>query len=106
MNQQLNASAAPATQARKFSTAAQIERQIETRHYRRGVGSAFLAPSVDSKVKKLEPMPAKPNLHDFFRLRFGQFSNHVLQSANRALKTGMSEEVILAVSSTIPFKSS
>jgi len=96
MNQQLNASPAPATPTRKFPTAAQIEGQIETRHYRRGVGSAFLAPSADAKVKKLEPMPAKSNLHDFFRLRFGQFSNHVLQSANRALKTGMSEEVILA----------
>ena len=85
MSQQLN-TAAPAAQARRFPKAAELEAQIETRHYRRGVGSAFLVTSADSKVKRLEPMPAKPNLHDFFRLRFGQFSKHVLQSANRALK--------------------
>ena len=35
-------------------------------------------------------------LVDYFRLRFNEVSNHVLQSANRAMKTGMSEEVILA----------
>ena len=40
-------------------------------------------------------MPAKPTLLDFFRLRF-QPANHVLQSATRAMKTGMTEEVILA----------
>jgi hypothetical protein len=41
-------------------------------------------------------MPEKPTLLDFFTLRFMQTSNHVLQSANRAMKTGMTEEVILA----------
>ena len=46
-------------------------------------------------VKKLEPMPEKPTLQDFFRLRFAP-ANHVLQSATRAMKTGMSEEIILA----------
>ena len=46
-------------------------------------------------VKKLEPMPKNPTLQDFFRLRFAP-ANHVLQSATRALKTGMSEEIILA----------
>jgi hypothetical protein len=40
-------------------------------------------------------MPPKPTLKDFFELRFAP-ANHVLQSATRALKTGMSEEVILA----------
>jgi len=37
-------------------------------------------------------MPAKPTLLDFFRLRF-QPANHVLQSATRAMKTGMTEEI-------------
>jgi hypothetical protein len=95
MVQQLN-NPATASQDRKFPTAAEIEAQIETRHYRRGVGSLFLVTQATGKVRKLEPMPAKPMFLDFFKLRFTQASNHVLQSANRALKTGMSEDVILA----------
>jgi hypothetical protein len=83
--------AAPA----RFPTAAEIEAQIETRHYRRGVGNLFSVNRAGATVKKLEPMPAKPTLLDFFRLRFAP-ANHVLQSATRAMKTGMTEEVILA----------
>ena len=83
--------AAPA----KFPTAAEIDAQIETRHYRRGAGNLFTANRPGVMVKKLEPMPAKPTLQDFFRLRFAP-ANHVLQSATRAMKTGMTEEVILA----------
>src|SRR6266542_4232317 len=49
----------------------------------------------DGPRKQLEPMPSHPTLFDFFRLRFAP-ANHVLQSATRALKTGMSEETILA----------
>jgi hypothetical protein len=41
-------------------------------------------------------MPAKPTLIDFFNLRFGATRNHVLQSANRAMTTGMTEEIVLA----------
>jgi len=41
-------------------------------------------------------MPARPTLADFFKLRFHTTSNHVLQSANLAVKNGMSEEIILA----------
>jgi len=81
------------TQPEKFPTDAEIEAQIETRPFRRGAGSVFT--SNRGNVKKLEPMPAKPTLEDFFRLRFAP-ANHVLQSATRAMKTGMSEEVILA----------
>src|SRR5256886_1653659 len=66
------------------------------RAYRRGVGSLFVArESGQSSLKKLEPMPPKPTLLDFFKLRFAP-ANHVLQSATRAMKTGMSEEVTLA----------
>jgi hypothetical protein len=66
------------------------------RTVRRGVGSLFVMQKEGaSSQKQLEPMPSKPTLLDFFRLRFAP-ANHVLQSATRALKTGMSEETILA----------
>ena len=40
-------------------------------------------------------MPEKPTLEDFFECRFAPAS-HVLQSATRALTTGMPEEIVLA----------
>ena len=49
-------------------------------------------------MTRLEPMPKRSTLVDFFNLRFktaGAY-NHVLQSATRAMKTGMTEEVIFA----------
>src|SRR5215470_18501446 len=98
MMAQLNggASTPPGTPSKKFPKAADIEAQIETRSYRRGVGNVFLTTQPNAKVKKLAPMPAKPTFLDFFNLRMQQTSNHVLQSANRAMKTGMTEEIILA----------
>jgi hypothetical protein len=78
-----------------FPTAAEIEAQIESRPSRRGVGNLFTARGEDANVRRLEKMPARPTLQDFFRLRFAP-ANHVLQSATRAMKTGMKEEVILA----------
>lgn len=97
MVQQLNAPAGSQTAStRKFPRMADVEAQIETRFYRRGVGNLFLTTQPNAKVKKLAPMPAKPTLVDFFKYRFTATSNHVFQSANRAMKTGMSEEVILA----------
>jgi hypothetical protein len=95
MMQQLNNPPA-ANPSKKFPKAADIEAQIETRSYRRGVGNIFLNTQPNGKVKKLTPMPAKPTFLDFFKLRMEQTSNHVLQSANRAMKTGMTEEIILA----------
>jgi len=80
-------------QGQSFPTVAEIEAQIETRNFRRGAGGLFT--STRGNVKKLPPMPDKPTLKDFFELRFNP-ANHVLQSATRAMKTGMSEEVILA----------
>ena len=98
MMAQLNNGSAAAGQAqpKKFPKAAEVEAQIETRSYRRGVGNLFLTTQANAKVKKLAAMPAKPAFLDFFKLRMDQTSNHVLQSANRAMKTGMTEEVILA----------
>jgi hypothetical protein len=67
--------------------------------WRRGTGGLFTAgrPGEDGqrKLRELEPMPEKPTLVDFYNLRFAP-ANHVLQSATRALKTGQSEETIMA----------
>ena len=64
---------------------------------RRGAGTLFTpqGPANARKMPVLAPMPAKPTLVDFFNLRFAP-ANHVLQSATRALKTGMTEQSILA----------
>src|SRR5579863_7560382 len=77
-----------------YPTVAELADQIDKRGNRRGVGSLFVGTN-GNHVKKLQPMPAKPTLKDFFELRFAP-ANHVLQSATRAMKTGMSEEIILA----------
>ena len=77
----------------EYPTGAELEAGIETRSSRRGVGRVFVGR--DGNVSRLPRMPANPTLQDFFELRFAP-ANHVLQSATRALKTGMSEEVILA----------
>ena len=79
---------------KKFPKAADIEAQIETRRFRRGVGNLFTGGN--SNVKRLPAMPAAPTLQDFFQLRFTATANHCLQSANLALKNGLSEEMILA----------
>jgi hypothetical protein len=97
MSEQLDNGAAGSTPTtspdKKFPTVAELDAQITTRDYRRGVGTLFA--NNGRNVKKLEPMPANPTLLDFFKLRFAP-ANHVLQSATRAMKTGMTEEIILA----------
>ena len=93
MMQQLNPPSAPAKQ---FPKAADIEAQIETRSYRRGVGNLFLTTAAGARVKKLPPMPASPTLVDFFRYRFTNTANHCFQSARVAMKNKMSDEVVLA----------
>jgi hypothetical protein len=79
----------------RFPTVAELEAQVSTRPTRRGVGSLFVAGGRGGNVRLLEKMPPRPTLVDFFKLRFMP-ANHVLQSATRAMKTGMKEEVILA----------
>ncbi|MCW3837607.1 HD domain-containing protein [Sphingomonas canadensis] len=44
---------------------------------------------------RLQPMPAKPTLIDYFRYRFGP-SAHLLQSARLALRAGHDEKIVLA----------
>ena len=56
----------------------------------RGTGSLF-----QPSTRKLEPMPKKPTLQDFYKLRFGS-SSHCLQSATRAMENDFPEETILA----------
>ena len=74
--------------------ASEIEARIETRPNRRGVGNLFYSEA--GNVQRLPPMPDKPTLADFFRLRFMGTSNHVLQSAHLAVKNGVREEIVLA----------
>jgi hypothetical protein len=66
---------------------------------RRGAGSLFGGggPSggTPTPLKPLEPMPARPTLVDFFKLRFAP-ATHVLQSATDALKKGEKEETVIA----------
>src|SRR5262245_6276801 len=64
---------------------------------RRGAGSLFVASdSGDARhLRALEPMPDRPTLVDFFKLRFAP-ATHVLQSATDALKKGEKEETIMA----------
>ncbi|MCX7362411.1 MAG: hypothetical protein NTV97_11190 [Alphaproteobacteria bacterium] len=44
---------------------------------------------------RLPAMPAAPTLVDFFKLRFGP-SMHLLQSARHAVKSGLSDKMVLA----------
>ena len=88
------AASAAAGDSKPLPTAAEVEAEIETRPSRRGVGGLFV--SAQGNVTRLQPMPRQPTLVDYFNLRFTRTSNHCLQSANRAMKTGMSEEVIFA----------
>ena len=89
-------------QERPYPTVAEINAGNAdlTRPYRNGVGALFVTKNdgdreVDGKLRKLETMPELPTLLDFFKYRFS-WTGHCLQSATRALKTGMREEVILA----------
>ncbi len=81
----------------KYPTMAEIEEQNAKRTgVRRGAGNIFNATGRDGKPRgPLPKMSDRPTLLEFFEKRFAP-ANHVLQSATRALKTGMPEEVIFA----------
>jgi hypothetical protein len=99
MEEQLDEAVAQVTQeqAPKYPTMAEIEAQNAKRMgVRRGGGNIFNATGRDGQPRgPLPKMSDKPNLLEFFEKRFAP-ANHVLQSATRALKTGMPEEIILA----------
>jgi hypothetical protein len=80
----------------RFPTVSELEAEIETRSYRRGVGVSFLNTAPGGRVARLEPMPAAPTLVDFFERRFTRTRNHCFQSANKAMERGADEEIILA----------
>lgn len=93
---QAGQTAGAAGQPETFPTMAEIESRIDGSASRRGVGNLFLGTNA-RPIKRLESLPKRPTLIDFFEKRFkvaGAY-NHVLQSATRAMKTGMSEEIIL-----------
>jgi hypothetical protein len=81
----------------KFPTMAEIaERNAKRTGVRPGAGSLFNASNRDGSPRgPLPTMSDAPTLLEFFEKRFAPAS-HVLQSATRALKTGMPEEVIFA----------
>jgi hypothetical protein len=96
--------AVTAKKGKKYPTVADLENQVDSRGYRRGVGRLFLhehsnqKPELDNaglKVHRLQKMPARPTLADFFNLRFAPAA-HLLQSARLAKKKGVSEEIVLA----------
>ncbi len=89
----------------KAQTVAELDAEIETRPFRRGVGTLFAVgaatpfgnrmPGESPTVRQLPPLPKNPTLQDFYRLRFAP-ATHVLQSADKALTAGMPEEIVLA----------
>lgn len=97
LNERLELAQAPSGSApERFPTVAELEAQIPTRSYRRGVGVSFLNTQADGKVALLPPLPAAPMLADYFELRFTRTRNHCFQSANKAMERGADEEIILA----------
>jgi hypothetical protein len=81
---------------KRYPTVAEVESRVNTKPFRNGAG--FLFASNTGNVPKLAPIPVAPTIVDFFNLRFGADTtrNHCLQSAALAMKSGMTEEVILA----------
>jgi len=89
----------------KPMTVRELDKRIDQRPLRRGVGTLFASggtnpfgtrlPNEPVNVPRLAPMPAQPDLLDFFRLRFAP-AMHVLQSADTALAAGVPEDIVLA----------
>ena len=94
MFEELEASQSEQTQ--NYPTVAELEARNQdlTRPARNGAGRLFRQ-GRDGKLRELPKMPDEPTLFDFFEHRFAP-ANHVLQSATRALDTGMREEIVLA----------
>jgi hypothetical protein len=86
-------------------TVDELDAQIDQRPLRRGIGTLFASggtnpfgnrlPGDAANVSRLTPMPVRPDLLDFYRLRFAP-ATHVLQSADKAMTAGFDEETTLA----------
>jgi hypothetical protein len=89
----------------KPMTVSELDQQIDRRPLRRGIGTLFSSggtnpfgnrlTSEPENVSRLAPMPRKPTLLDFYKLRFAP-ATHVLQSADKALAAGLPEDIVLA----------
>jgi hypothetical protein len=92
----LSAMAATATTAAsRAPTVAELEAQITTRNFRRGVGNGLVNKD-GGNVTLLAPLPAKPTLVDFIRLRLQSNAEHCLQSARLARLKNMDEDIVFA----------
>ncbi|MEP7313684.1 MAG: hypothetical protein ABI859_13945 [Pseudomonadota bacterium] len=76
-------------------TVAELEAQIPTRNFRRGVGNGLVAKE-GGNVTLLPPLPARPTLTDFIKLRLQSNSEHCLQSARLARRKNMDEDIVFA----------
>jgi hypothetical protein len=76
-------------------TVAELEAQIPTRNYRRGVGNGMVAKE-GGNVTLLAPLPARPTLSDFIKLRLQSNAEHCLQSARLARKKNLDEDIVFA----------
>jgi hypothetical protein len=86
---------AAATGTAPAPTVAQLEAQIPTRSYRRGVGNGMVNKD-GGNVTLLPPLPARPTLTDFIKLRLQSNAEHCLQSARLARMKGMDEDIVFA----------
>jgi hypothetical protein len=87
--------AVPAGGAARAPTVAELEAQIPTRSFRRGVGNGMVAKE-GGNVTLLPPLPARPTLADFIRLRLQSNAEHCLQSARLARQKNMDEDIVFA----------
>jgi hypothetical protein len=88
--------AAPASGgATRPPTVAELDAQIPTRNYRRGVGNGMVAKE-GGTVTALPPLPARATLTDFIKLRLQSNAEHCLQSARLARKKNLDEDIVFA----------
>jgi hypothetical protein len=84
-----------AVAAARAPTVAELTAQIPTRSYRRGVGNGMVNKD-GGNVALLPPLPARPTLADFMRLRLQSNLEHCLQSARQARLKNMDEDIVFA----------
>jgi hypothetical protein len=89
------ATGAAVSTATRAPTVAELEAQIPTRNYRRGVGNGMVNKD-GGNVALLPPLPAKPTLADFIRLRLQSNAEHCLQSARLARQKNLDEDIVFA----------
>jgi hypothetical protein len=81
--------------AARAPTVAELDAQIPTRSFRRGVGNGMVAKE-GGTVTRLAPLPARATLTDFIKLRLQSNAEHCLQSARLARKKNLDEDIVFA----------